>query len=57
VWDIGWETSGNVVETYISYLRKKIDQGHPPLIQTLRGAGYSLREAPGVPPSTPQRIS
>jgi two-component system, OmpR family, response regulator len=57
VWDIGWETSGNVVETYISYLRKKIDQGHPPLIQTLRGAGYSLREAPAVPPSTAQRVS
>lgn len=50
VWDIGWETSGNVVETYVSYLRKKIDQGRPPLIQTLRGAGYSLREPPaGVP--------
>ncbi|HEV2361402.1 MAG TPA: response regulator transcription factor, partial [Acidimicrobiales bacterium] len=47
VWDIGWETSGNIVETYISYLRKKIDQGHPALIQTLRGAGYSLRELPG----------
>ena len=46
VWDIGWETSGNVVETYVSYLRKKIDQGRPALIQTLRGAGYSLRESP-----------
>jgi two-component system OmpR family response regulator len=49
VWDIGWETSGNVVETYVSYLRKKIDQGRPPLIHTLRGAGYSLREAPAMP--------
>jgi two-component system OmpR family response regulator len=47
VWDIGWETSGNVVETYVSYLRKKIDQGRPPLIHTLRGVGYSLREASG----------
>jgi two-component system OmpR family response regulator len=52
VWDIGWETSGNVVETYVSYLRKKIDHGRPPLIQTLRGVGYSLREAPGEPPPT-----
>ena len=46
VWDIAWETSGNVVETYVSYLRKKIDHGRPPLLHTLRGAGYSLREAP-----------
>lgn len=58
VWDIGWETSGNVVETYVSYLRKKIDQGRAPLIQTLRGVGYSLREAPsdvigGVPGARP----
>jgi two-component system OmpR family response regulator len=57
VWDIGWETSGNVVETYVSYLRKKIDQGRPPLIQTLRGVGYSLREAPSEPPAPPQTPS
>jgi two-component system OmpR family response regulator len=49
VWDIGWETSGNVVETYISYLRKKLDALGPPLIQTLRGVGYSLREPPAEP--------
>ena len=52
VWDIAWETSGNVVETYVSYLRKKIDHGRPPLLHTLRGAGYSLREAPAGTPGT-----
>ena len=33
----------NVVDTYISYLRKKVDRFEPPLIQTIRGVGYSLR--------------
>jgi two-component system OmpR family response regulator len=33
----------NVVETYISYLRKKIDRYPPPLIHTIRGVGYTLR--------------
>jgi two-component system, OmpR family, response regulator len=32
-----------VLETYISYLRKKIDVEDPPLIHTVRGVGYSLR--------------
>jgi two-component system OmpR family response regulator len=32
-----------VVETYISYLRKKVDQVEPRLIHTVRGVGYSLR--------------
>jgi two-component system OmpR family response regulator len=32
-----------VLETYISYLRKKIDANGPPLIQTVRGVGYALR--------------
>ncbi|HZO76598.1 MAG TPA: winged helix-turn-helix domain-containing protein [Solirubrobacteraceae bacterium] len=32
-----------MVETYISYLRKKIDAEGPPLIHTVRGVGYSLR--------------
>ena len=34
---------GNVVETYISYLRRKLDGLGPPLIHTVRGVGYSLR--------------
>jgi two-component system OmpR family response regulator len=35
----------NVVELYISYLRKKIDADHPPMIHTMRGAGYVLKPA------------
>ena len=33
----------HVVELYISYLRKKIDSGRPPLIHTVRGVGYVLK--------------
>lgn len=43
VWDYDFEGDANVVETYISYLRKKIDRVAPPLIQTVRGFGYCLR--------------
>jgi two-component system OmpR family response regulator len=43
VWEYDFEGDANVVETYISYLRKKIDTLGPPLIHTLRGAGYSMR--------------
>ena len=43
VW--GWEQHGNpqVVETYVSYLRRKLDPLGPPLIHTRRGVGYTLR--------------
>jgi len=44
VWEEGFEGDSNIVEIYISYLRKKVDQDGPPLIQTVRGVGYSLRE-------------
>jgi len=37
---------GNVVEPCISYLRRKVDQGRPPLIHTVRGFGYVLRIPP-----------
>ncbi|MGH9062868.1 MAG: response regulator transcription factor [Acidimicrobiales bacterium] len=47
VWQYDFGGDPNVVETYISYLRKKVDAGHAPLIHTLRGVGYSLR----LPPS------
>jgi len=43
VWEYDFGGDGNVVETFISYLRKKIDVEDPPLIQTVRGFGYSLR--------------
>ncbi len=47
VWEYDFGGDANVVETYISYLRKKIDSLGPPLIHTLRGAGYSLRVPSG----------
>jgi len=43
VWDYGFSGDPNIVETYISYLRKKIDEFDPPLIQTVRRVGYCLR--------------
>jgi len=43
VWQYDFDGDANVVETYISYLRKKIDGREPKLIQTVRGVGYSLR--------------
>jgi two-component system, OmpR family, response regulator len=52
VW--GWEFAGQsqVVETYVSYLRRKLDPLGPPLIHTQRGVGYSLR----VPPEAERAI-
>jgi two-component system OmpR family response regulator len=43
VWEYDFGGDANVVETYISYLRKKVDVESPSLIHTIRGAGYSLR--------------
>jgi two-component system, OmpR family, response regulator len=43
VWQYDFGGDGNVVETFISYLRKKIDAEGDPLIHTVRGFGYSLR--------------
>jgi two-component system, OmpR family, response regulator len=48
VWEYDFGGDANVVETYISYLRKKVDSAGPPLIHTLRGAGYSLRVPAGA---------
>jgi two-component system OmpR family response regulator len=45
VWHYDFGGDPNVVETYVSYLRKKLDQLGPPLIRTIRLVGYSLREA------------
>jgi two-component system, OmpR family, response regulator len=47
VWDYTFAGNASVLETYISYLRQKIDAGEAPLIQTVRGVGYSLRLPPG----------
>ena len=46
VWGPDTEGTENVVELYIGYLRRKLDDGHPPLIHTRRGLGYVLREEP-----------
>ncbi|GAA2449256.1 response regulator transcription factor [Streptomyces lavendulocolor] len=43
VWSYDFGGRANVVELYISYLRKKIDAGHPPMIHTRRGAGYLIK--------------
>jgi two-component system OmpR family response regulator len=43
VWDYDFGGDARVLETYISYLRKKVDADGPPLIHTVRGVGYSLR--------------
>lgn len=43
VWDYDFGGDAGIVETYISYLRKKIDVFNPPLIHTVRGVGYRIR--------------
>ncbi len=45
VWQYDFGGQANVVELYISYLRKKIDAGREPMIHTVRGAGYVLKPA------------
>ena len=46
VWRYDFGGQANVVELYISYLRKKIDAGRRPMIHTMRGVGYVLKPAP-----------
>jgi len=43
VWRYDFGGDPRIVETYVSYLRKKVDFKEPPLIHTVRGVGYSLR--------------
>jgi two-component system OmpR family response regulator len=43
VWDYDFGGDGRVLETYISYLRKKLDVNGPSLIRTVRGVGYALQ--------------
>ena len=54
VWEYDWNGDAAIVESYISYLRRKVDQiedrdgqSVAPLIQTRRGVGYMLREPKG----------
>ncbi|MEY2478751.1 MAG: two-component system, OmpR family, response regulator [Actinomycetota bacterium] len=44
VWQYDYDGGDNVVETYVSYLRKKLDRLGPPLIHTIRLVGYTLRQ-------------
>ena len=46
VWGYDFESLTNVVDIYVHYLRNKVDKGFPqPLIRTVRGVGYGLKEA------------
>jgi two-component system OmpR family response regulator len=45
VWNYDFGGQANIVELYVSYLRKKIDAGRTPMIHTMRGAGYVLKPA------------
>ena len=47
VWEYTFTSNASVLDTYVSYLRHKIDVVEPPLIHTVRGVGYSLRLPPG----------
>ena len=44
VWGYDWETDGNVVDVFVSYLRRKLEaEGEPRVLQTVRGVGFALR--------------
>jgi two-component system OmpR family response regulator len=43
VWEYDFDGDSRILETYVSYLRKKLDPHRPSLIQTVRGVGYALR--------------
>ena len=48
VWDYDFSGRTSIVELYIGYLRRKVDRGRPPLIHTVRGVGYVLREPTAI---------
>jgi two-component system OmpR family response regulator len=47
VWDYDFGGDARILETYVSYLRRKLDGHGPPLIHTVRGVGYALRSPRG----------
>lgn len=54
VWNLSFDTATNVVDVYINYLRKKVDEGSAcKLIHTVRGVGYELSEASALPHQLP----
>jgi two-component system OmpR family response regulator len=46
VWDYSFDGDGTIVESYVCYLRRKLDRGEPRLIHTIRGIGYVMRIPP-----------
>jgi two-component system, OmpR family, response regulator len=52
VWQYDFNGEDNVVETYVSYLRRKVDDVEPRLLRTVRGFGYVLRADGGRPDGT-----
>ncbi len=52
VWQYDFGGQANIVELYVSYLRRKIDAGRAPMIHTRRGAGYLLRAADAAATTT-----
>jgi two-component system, OmpR family, response regulator len=52
VWHYDFGGDGGVVETYIGYLRRKLDNVEPRLIHTIRGVGYTLRDQSAATPSS-----
>jgi two-component system OmpR family response regulator len=52
VWDFAYEGDSNVVDVYVRYLREKVDRPFgSDSIETVRGAGYRLREEPVSAPA------
>jgi two-component system OmpR family response regulator len=49
VWSYDFDGDANIVESYVSYLRRKLGDGGSPLIQTVRGVGYVIRTPPDRP--------
>lgn len=45
VWQYDFNGESNIVESYVSFLRRKVDVGRAPLIKTIRGVGYTLRKS------------
>ena len=56
VWNYDFNGEANVVESYISYLRRKIDTTEPRLLHTIRGVGYTLRLPRGVIGTDPRPV-
>jgi DNA-binding response OmpR family regulator len=55
VWNLTFDTTTNVVDVYINYLRRKIDDGHTcKLIHTVRGVGYELSGPVELPATAPR---